>query len=38
MEDVKEIQERDNIKRNYCKNSNIPLFEISYLDYEKLDT
>ena len=32
----KEGQERDNIKRDYCKNNNIKLIEISYLDYDKI--
>ncbi len=28
---------RDNIKREYCKKNNIPLYEIIYSDYVKLD-
>ena len=32
----KEGQERDDVKRNYCKNNNIKLIEISYLDYDKI--
>ena len=31
-----EGQERDNIKREYCKNNNIKLIEIPYTDYNKI--
>lgn len=31
-----EGQERDNIKRDYCKNNNIKLIEIPYTDYDKI--
>lgn len=31
-------QEYDNKKKDYCKNNNIPLIIIPYLDYEKIDT
>lgn len=29
--------DNDDLKREYCKNNNIKLIEISYLDYDKLD-
>ena len=32
-----ENQKRDKIKQDYCKEHNIPLFIISYWDYEKID-
>lgn len=28
---------RDNIKRNFCSNSNIGLIEISYLDFDNIE-
>lgn len=31
-------QERDKIKREYCKKHNIKLIEISYTDYDKINT
>ena len=33
----KEIQIRDDIKREWCKKNNIKLIEISYQDYDKID-
>lgn len=36
-ENFKETQLRDNLKREYCQKNNIPLIEIPYTDYEKLD-
>lgn len=36
-ESLKERQERDNIKRQYCKDNDIFLVEISYIDKDKLD-
>ena len=36
-ENPTERQERDNIKREYCKNNNIVLIEIPYTDEKKLD-
>lgn len=34
---LKERQERDNKKREYCKEHNIPLIEIPYWDYDKIN-
>lgn len=36
-ETLKERQERDNIKRDYCKKNNITLIEIPYTDKDKLN-
>lgn len=36
-ETFQERQNRDNIKREYCKNKNIPLIEISYKELSKLN-
>lgn len=36
-EALKSLQERDNIKKEYCKKHNIDLIEISYEDKDKLD-
>lgn len=36
-ENFQERQNRDNIKREYCKNKNIPLIEISYKELSKLN-
>lgn len=36
-ESLQERQNRDNIKREYCKNHNIKLIEIPYWDYEKIN-
>ena len=36
-ETLEERQERDNIKRDYCKKNNITLIEIPYTDKNKLD-
>lgn len=33
----KNLQLRDELKRNYCKKNNIPLVEIPYTDYDKID-
>ena len=30
------IQKRDSVKREYCKNNNIELLEISYKDYKNI--
>ncbi len=30
----KNVQHRDNLKNEYCKNNNIPLLRISYIDYD----
>nr|DAN84840.1 MAG TPA: restriction enzyme [Caudoviricetes sp.] len=35
---LKDRQYRDNIKNEFCKNNNINLIRISYLDYNKIDT
>lgn len=35
-ETLEERQERDNKKREYCKEHDIPLIEISYWDYDKI--
>ena len=37
-ESYNNILKRDNIKTEYCKNNNIPLIVIPYIDYEKIDT
>jgi hypothetical protein len=34
---LKDVQERDKIKNEYCKNNNINLMRIPYTDYEKLN-
>lgn len=34
---LKEIKERDNLKREYCIKNEIKLIEISYLDYDKIN-
>lgn len=34
---LKEIQERDRFKEEYCKSKKIPLIRISYKDYDKLN-
>ena len=36
-DNYKKLQERDNLKREYCKNHNIKLIEIPYTDYDNLD-
>lgn len=36
-ESFKILQEHDNIKREYCREHNIPLIEIPYVDRDKLD-
>ena len=36
-ESLQERQNRDNIKREYCKSHNIKLIEIPYWDYEKIN-
>lgn len=36
-EKFNELQERDNLKRDYCNNHNIKLIEIPYTDYSILD-
>lgn len=36
-EQFKAQQRNDNIKRNYCKNNNIKLLEISYKDFKKIN-
>ena len=36
-ETLKERQQRDEIKRNYCKTNNITLVEISYIDKDNLN-
>lgn len=33
---VEKLQVKDSIKRNYCKNNNIPLLEIKYIYFNKL--
>ena len=35
-EDIKKIQDRDEYKNKWCKEHNIPLIRISYLQYENL--
>lgn len=35
--ELKNIKFRDNIKNNFCKNSNIDLMRISYIDINKID-
>lgn len=32
-----EGQERDNLKREYCRNNNIKLIEIPYTDFNKIN-
>lgn len=34
---LKKVKHRDKIKRNFCKSTNIPLLEISYKDYDKIE-
>lgn len=36
-EHLESVQTRDAIKKDYCKNNNIPLIEIPYTDYDKID-
>lgn len=36
-ESLKEIQERDRLKEEYCRSKNIPLIRISYRDYNKIN-
>lgn len=36
-ESLESIQERDTIKKEYCTKNNIPLIEIPYTDYDKID-
>lgn len=36
-EDFEEGQKRDELKRQYCKNNNIPLIEIPYWDFSKIN-
>ena len=31
------VQRHDKIKKEYCKKNNIPLIEIPYVDYDKID-
>jgi len=37
LEQFKELQIRDQIKRDYCKNNNIKLLEISYWDFDNIE-
>lgn len=37
LSEVEKIQERDNIKKNYCYTHNIPLIIIPYTDYKIID-
>ena len=37
IEHLKQVQKRDNIKREYCYNNNIPLIEIPFYDIDKID-
>lgn len=37
LESLQEIQHRDNIKNQYCKDNNIKLIRIPYWDYNKID-
>lgn len=34
---LKYVQDRDNFKKEYCKNNNIKLIEIPYWDYDKIN-
>jgi len=36
-QNLKNVQHHDKIKRNYCNNNNIPLLEIPYWDFNKID-
>lgn len=37
LEDFKDIQRRDKLKNDYCKNNNITLYRIKYTDFDNID-